>query len=50
MALAGNDTGHYQSTVKPMNLPKNCDMKVEIFTDCWLEYNTTVVAMQQYNI
>ena len=23
MALAGNDTSHYQSTVKPMNLPKN---------------------------
>ena len=25
--LAGNDTSHYQSTVKPMNLPKT-----EIYT------------------
>ena len=27
MALAGNDTCHYESTVKPMNLPKS-----EIYT------------------
>ena len=27
MALAGNNTSHYQSTVKPMNLPKS-----EIYT------------------